>query len=188
MASLIFITHPEVVVDAQIPVTEWGLNDKGRARASRFSSSPVLANVTALWASAEVKAKDTAQILGRALGLSVLTHEGLGENDRTATGFIPPDQFEKAADAFFSKPETSFKGWERAVDAQARIQKPVSEIISEHEGGDVAIVSHGAVGTLLYCALAGFTIDRVHDQPSQGHYWIASLPDLTPVHPWKPID
>ena len=37
MASLIFITHPEVVIDPARPVPEWPLNATGRARMERFS-------------------------------------------------------------------------------------------------------------------------------------------------------
>ena len=90
--------------------------------------------------------------------------EDLGENDRSATGFLPPEEFERVADQFFAHPEQSIHGWERAVDAQSRIVRAVENI----KGDSVAIVSHGAVGTLLYCHLAGKPIDRRWDQPPNG--------------------
>ena len=111
----------------------------------------------------------------------------MGENDRSATGFLPPSEFEEVADAFFAAPELSVRGWERAVDAQTRIRKAVSRIVAGHGDGDLAIVSHGAVGTLLFCALAGRGIARSFDQPFQGHVWTARLPDLVPKTGWVPI-
>ena len=33
------------------------------------------------------------------------------------------------ADAFFAKPEESVRGWERAVDAQARVAAAVDDIL-----------------------------------------------------------
>ena len=69
----------------------------------------------------EPNARDAAQILAEALGLngySVVAD--LRENDRSATGFLDEKEFEATVDAFFAQPETSVRGWEPAVDAQAR--------------------------------------------------------------------
>ncbi|MFZ5730653.1 MAG: histidine phosphatase family protein, partial [Pseudomonadota bacterium] len=95
-----------------------------------------------------------------------------GENDRSATGFVPPDPFERLADAFFAHPEESVRGWETAAAAQGRIVAATMEILQAHPGpGDVAIVAHGGVGTLLLCHLKGLPIARAHDQPHQGCWW-----------------
>lgn len=188
---LIFITHPEVAVAPDRPVTLWGLNETGRARMAAFAASATVADVRHIVASGETKAQEAAAILAASLGLAVRTEPDLGENDRSATGFLPPETFEKAADAFFASPGESFRGWERAVDAQARIVAAVRRICDARRhtdhAGDLAIVSHGAVGTLLWCALGGLPISRRHDQPSQGHYWRADLPGLEPRHGWRPI-
>ena len=187
MARLFFITHTDVVIDPAVPVACWGLNDVGRARAGAFAASGVLAEVRAVWSSTEAKAEETAAILAEPLGLDVVVDARLGENDRTATGYLPREEFEAAADRFFAAPEESFKGWERAVEAQARIDSAVREIVAGHVGGDLAVVSHGAVGTLLYCALTGQAIDRAYDQPFQGHYWVADLPGLDVRHGWRAL-
>lgn len=184
---LIFVTHPEVMVDPERPVTDWDLSDTGRHRATRFAASPALAQVTQIWSSTERKARETAAILAAPRALTVTTDARLGENDRSATGFLPPDAFERAADAFFAAPDQSHRGWERAIDAQSRIAKAVRDILARHDTGDLAIVSHGAVGTLLFCALSGVPIDRRHDQPHQGHWWSAALANLVPMQGWQPI-
>ena len=49
--------------------------------------------------------------------LSVEERPGIGENDRSATGFVPAEEFEALADTFFADPHTSIRGWERAIDA-----------------------------------------------------------------------
>jgi broad specificity phosphatase PhoE len=141
----------------------------------------------AVWASTETKAIEAAGILAARFGLGLRTEPLLGENDRSATGFLPPPEFEATADAFFAAPETSVRGWERAVDAQSRIALAVRAIAARHGEGDLAIVAHGAVGALLLCALAGRPISRREDQPFQGHVWRASLPDLALQQGWEPI-
>ncbi len=187
MAKLIFITHPEVDIDPDRPIPDWGLNPVGKARAKTFAAHPSMSGVTAIWSSTEQKAVETALIIADHKGLAVQTHPDLGENDRSATGFLPRDAFEAAADAFFADPTKSFEGWERAIDAQTRIAKTVRSLVADHTGGDLAIASHGAVGTLLCCHLRDQPIDRRHDQPSQGHYWCADLATLTPDTGWQPI-
>lgn len=187
MSALYFISHPEVTVDPRTPVERWHLSAAGVERMRAFSQSSTLSNVSAIWSSTEAKAIEAAGILGGALGLGIRVSKDLGENDRGATGFLPPDEFENVADAFFSSPDKGIRGWERAVEAQGRVRKAVAQIASEHTDGDLAIVAHGAIGTLLFCALTGNAIARSFDQPFQGHYWTATLADLVPVHGWTSI-
>lgn len=143
--------------------------------------------MTHIWASDERKASETAALLAAPRSLPFSIDAALGENDRSATGFLPPRAFEAAADAFFARPKSSFRGWERAVDAQARIESAVREIVANHRDGDLAIVTHGGVGTLLWCAFRGVPISRRYDQPGQGHYWQADLTTLRPDHGWRTI-
>ena len=153
----------------------------------QFAGSEVVATVTSVWASSETKAIEAAGLLAAGLGLGVRVARDLGENDRRSTGFLPPGEFERVANAFFAQPETSVQGWERAVDAQQRIRRAVNRILAEHGDGDLAIVAHGAVGTLLLCSYLRVPISRAADQPSQGHFWMADLPDLTVQQGWRSI-
>ncbi len=188
MSLLRYITHPNVAVDAGTPVTRWGLSAEGRRRALAMLRQPWIPAIGRVVSSDETKAIETAQLLADHVGVEVEVRRGVGENDRSATGFVPPDEFELLADAFFASPHASVRGWERAVDAQARIVAGLADLV-EHDGGvDVAVVGHGAVGTLWYCHLTGSPIDRRHDQPGQGHYLTVDRADGTVVHPWRPID
>ncbi|WP_426955417.1 histidine phosphatase family protein [Muricoccus radiodurans] len=166
-----FITHPEVMVDPAVPVPRWGLAEVGirrmRALAAAFAAAGV--RPAAVWASTEAKAIEGAGLLAARFGLGVRVLEELGENDRSATGYLPPPEFQAMADAFFARPEESVRGWERAVDAQARIVAAVRAVRAESPAGDLAIVAHGGVGALLRAWLAGAPISRSWDQPAQGH-------------------
>lgn len=187
MTTIFFITHPEVVIDPSASIERWHLSPRGIARMRHFSALPMLSAVGAIWSSTEAKAIEGAGILAGALGLGVRVCPGLGENDRRATGFLPPVEFEVVANEFFAMPDISVRGWERAIDAQARVKRAFEAIVAEHVAGDLAVVAHGAVGTLLYCGLSGQAISRAHDQPFQGHFWQATLPDLRPKSGWRPI-
>ncbi len=165
MTTLYFITHPNVVVSRDVPVPRWPLSELGKRRMRAGLSQPWVRDIGAIYSSTEQKAIDGAEILAAHLSLPFTQIEELGENDRSATGFLPPDEFERVVDQFFAKPHESVRGWERAIDAQARVVRAVERI---QHAGTIAIVSHGAVGTLLYCHLAGEPIARRWDQPPNG--------------------
>lgn len=189
--TLYFITHPNVVVSRDAPVPRWPLSELGRKRMRAGLAQPWVREISSIYCSSEQKAVDGARILADHLGLSFTEIEDLGENDRSATGFLPPDEFEHVADQFFASPTVSVRGWERAADAQARIVKAVDGIAqNEKTKGAIAIVSHGAVGTLLYCHLAGVPIERRWDQPANGggNYFRFTLSPPTVHSWWQPID
>lgn len=173
MATITFITHPDVAIDPSIPVPDWCLNPTGVARMRSMLTQHWVASITHVASSAERKARDGADILASHLGLVPSVHEALGENDRSATGYLPKPAFEALADAFFAKPTHSMQGWERAVDAQARIVGAVRAVLAQAPDGDVAVVSHGGVGALLLCHLRQSPISRAADQPrGNGGYFL----------------
>src|SRR3984893_3416114 len=137
---------------------------------------PWARRVRRIFASNERKARDAAQILADGLGLRDYSSiDGLGENDRSATGYLAKQEFEETADAFFAHPQESVRGWEPAVAAQARVVRAVGQILLQISADkDLAIVCHGATGTLVYSHLAGLPIDRRYDQPStNGGNWFS---------------
>jgi broad specificity phosphatase PhoE len=192
MQTLFFVTHPDVVIDPAIPVPDWPLSERGLARMRRALALPWIASIRAVWCSGERKARDGADIIAGHLGLVANTDHTLGENDRSATGYLPRPAFEAMADTFFANPTQSIQGWERAADAQRRIIAAVNRVIARSGGcgGNVAVVSHGGVGTLLLCHLRGEAISRDSDQPPNngGNYFAFDTQTRCLLHGWQPID
>lgn len=164
-----FITHPEVFIDPTVRIEDWGLTPAGRARAARLSN--VLSDFTRVVSSAERKALDTAGIVARAWGVDVLVDPELGEMDRSATGYLEPDEFESTVDTFFARPHESVRGWEPAIDAQRRIESAVRRQIALTPGERIAFIAHGGVGALLLASLNRTPIRRELDQPGMGSYF-----------------
>lgn len=165
----LYLTHPQVQIDANVPVPLWGLSELGRERAQTFAKRGVVPEGSMIFSSRESKAMELADILAQANGAMVFSDHLMGENDRSATGFLPPALFEQAADRFFAEPETSVDGWERAIDAQERIVATVgTALASVPEGAPAVFCGHGAVGTLLKCHVAARPIKRAEDQSRHG--------------------
>jgi broad specificity phosphatase PhoE len=113
MRTIYFITHPDVEIDPAIPVPEWRLSTRGRKRMHSLLNQPWVRHLSAVWCSTERKANDGAEIIANAIGKVPLHLATLGENDRSATGYLPKAEFEAAADAFFAQSYDSVRGWDR---------------------------------------------------------------------------
>lgn len=177
MRRLYYITHADVVIDPDVPVPDWGLSERGKARHVAFAHRcPPVASV---FCSMERKAREGAAILAEAQGLVPREVPSLAENDRSATGYLPGPEFEAMADAFFANPRDSVRGWERAIDAQYRVVATLKRLVAEAPEGDIAVVAHGGIGALFRAHLTGAGIDRSHDQPrgAGGHLLVVGLPE-----------
>ena len=191
MQTVYFITHPEVVLNPAVPVPRWPLSVQGLARMRLLLRQPWVPQITAIYCSTEQKAIDGAALLAGHLALPVSQVAELGENDRSATGYLPAPEFERVVDQFFAHPAVSIRGWEPAAVAQQRIVRAVTSIIAQDASlGSIAIVAHGGVGTLLLCALAGYAIDRRYEQPGKGggNYYAFDAQSRILRHGWRPID
>ena len=184
-----YLTHPQVLIEPDTPVTEWSLSVEGKRRIDALSKSGALIGTTLIVSSAETKAIETAKPIAKTLGCQLEVREKMHENDRSATGFLQPVEFEKVADQFFAHPEKSVRGWETAQAAQNRIVAEVRECLSHHTSGDVLFVGHGGVGTLLFCHLSGYPISRDYDQtPGGGCFFEFSGIECVPESGWEPLE
>ncbi|MBV9426796.1 MAG: histidine phosphatase family protein [Bradyrhizobiaceae bacterium] len=190
MTSRVFyLTHPQVHIDPAVPIQSWGLSSIGRARTESFAKARRLKPTVRIVSSAERKALETARIIAAELSTTVELREAMHENDRTATGFLPPDEFDIVVDQFFARPAVSVRGWERAVDAQDRIVREAEHVLTQDADGDILFVGHGAVGTLLLCHYAGLGIDRAHDQPGGGGNYFGLIKEgRRVIHRWRRME
>jgi broad specificity phosphatase PhoE len=162
MPSL-YITHPEVVIDPAVPMPRWGLSEIGTARARAFAARGLVPPGRPIFSSTERKAVELAHILADVSGGEVIEDELMGENDRSATGFLPAERFDAVVAQFFGDPDNGPDGWESARTAQQRIVDAVGRALKQ-AGGPAVFCGHGAVGTLLKCHVGGRVIAQSEDQ------------------------
>jgi broad specificity phosphatase PhoE len=186
----LYLTHPQVEIDRRTAVPDWRLSRRGRERVEEILGRRWLRQTGRIVSSTERKAVETAGLISDALGLPFETASDMGENDRSATGFLEPPAFEKAADRFFAEPDASWNGWERAADAAARIVQAVELVLATHDSRQqLLLVGHGAVGTLLKCRIAGRPISRAEDQSAGGgNLYAFSLADRNLLCDWTPME
>jgi len=190
----IYITHPEVIIDPDVPVVDWGLSQIGRRRATSFAARNLIPKFTPIHSSPEKKALDLAYILAESGSLNVEINTKFGENDRSATGFLEPEQFEAHVEKLFRYPAKSVSGWETANDAQTRIVRAVENTLATHDlSKPIVFAGHGCVGTLLKCHLAKCTIAHSQDQrmmshPGGGNVFVFALADRRLLCDWTAME
>lgn len=182
-----YLSHPDVVIDPNKSPEKWGLNAKGASRVQNMVAQEWAQNCVAIISSAEQKAIDTAMPFVAALGVGLEIRPLMHENDRSATGYLPREEFEQVADEFFAHPDRSVRGWETAQRAQRRILSELNAALKTAPDGDLLFVGHGAVGTLLICHLEQIDIDRKHDQPptNGGNFFAFERESRKLLHPWQ---
>ncbi|WP_254684949.1 histidine phosphatase family protein [Tateyamaria omphalii] len=86
-----YLSHPQVQIDPAVDITEWSLNDVGRARIASLAAVALdrLSDTVAVYSSPERKARDAAEPIASALDLTVQIAPDSYENDRSSTGYLP---------------------------------------------------------------------------------------------------
>jgi broad specificity phosphatase PhoE len=172
----------------------WGLSAVGRARATAFATRQPLPAGTRIFSSTEQKALDLAEILSARRGSIVSSDDAFCENDRSSTGFLADEAFTEAVRQLFGAPEQSYRGWERASDAQKRIVSAVKTALAEvPPEAPVVFCGHGCVGTLLKCSLAGRPIALGEDQrqmaaPGGGNVFAFDRSAFTLISDWVAME
>ena len=184
-----YLSHPQVCIDPSKDSRCWSLSEPGHARVAALRQSNVLRGTKRIVTSFENRALQTAKPLADALGCWLEYRGQTYEDARAATGYLPEPWSEKCAVAYFANPDQSIQGWEPARLAQQRIIAEVGEVLRTHRGGDILIVGQGALGTLLYCALANKPISRTFDQPAGGgNVFAFRTNDCLPLSGWQPME
>lgn len=185
------ITHPDVVIDPDVPVPQWPLSQRGRERMRRLLAQPWVEGISAVYCSTEQKAIDGARILAAHLSIGYHMVPALGEIDRSATGYLPQEEHAVLARRVFAHPEKSVRGWETPYDAQRRFARAVEDVIAGDDSeGHLAIVAHGGVATFYLCHLKGCPIRWEERQPGAtgGNVYCFEARSKALVHGWRPID
>jgi broad specificity phosphatase PhoE len=177
MRKLILVKHslPEIVSD--LPANQWRLSDTGRLRCKRLAERLATYNPDVIVASLEPKAAETGRIVASRLGKPFETAENLHEHDRSNVRlFDTKEQFEARVASFFENPQRLVFGRETADDAHRRFAEAVAGVIGKYPSGNLAVVTHGTVMTLLVARAVGLAPFPFWKQLGLPSFVVLSLP------------
>ena len=92
---------------------------------------------------------ETGQIVAERLGLSWEAAAGLHEHERPWAPWDGRQAFQDRVARFFERPDSLVFGGETADQALRRFAGALEGVLRKHGRGNVAVVSHGTVMTLL---------------------------------------
>jgi 2,3-bisphosphoglycerate-dependent phosphoglycerate mutase len=147
--KLILIKHAAPLVEPGKPSDQWGLSDAGRAACGPLAERLGVHQLSHIVSSEEPKARETAELLGKALNLPLSAAPGLHEHDRSNVPHLRSGEFISMMELMFRRPRDRVLGLESAQEAEERFAGAVADVLEQHPDGNIAIVSHGTVIALF---------------------------------------
>ncbi len=152
--KLVLVRHSQPEIEPDRLAATWRLSELGRRHAESLAARLGHYRADVIWCSREPKAKETAQIIGHALGLPLRVRDGLEEHHRRNVPFIQSAQeFEQAVEEFFSWPARLVLGSETANQARDRFTAAI-EAVLQADSEDAIVVTHGTVMALYLAQVA----------------------------------
>jgi broad specificity phosphatase PhoE len=152
MRSLILVKHalPDLIPEVAAP--EWRLGAAGKRGAAALAECLRPYQPAAIVASREPKALETGLIAATILDVPFTTAAGLHEHDRSNVGWLTTEVLHAKVAEFFARPAELVLGGETADAARQRFAHAVDQVLATRPSGNLAIVAHGTVITLLVAA------------------------------------
>ena len=155
MRELILVRHSLPVISSEQPASQWQLSEEGRRRCERLAELLAPHRPSAIVTSTEPKAIETGQIVGKRMGIPVEAAPDLHEHERPGTDLDTVEQFQAKVGRLLQHPGEQVFGAETGDEARDRFTAAVGDVMRQHPGGNLAIVSHGTVMTLFVARAAG---------------------------------
>lgn len=167
--------------------TDVALSEHGRWQAARLGERLRQQNISAIYSSTLARAIDTASIVGQCCGLEPVRRDGLREISHGHWEGRKRDDVERefAGEyaAWESDPFTfAPAGGESGVAVLARALPVIREIVTEHEGEQVLVVSHKATLRLVLSSLLAFDPRGYRDRLDQAPACLNVVDFKDPVH------
>ncbi len=166
--------------------TDVELSDIGREQARCLAERLADDHIVAVYASPLSRTMATAAIVGEPHGLAPVPRDALREIDHGHWEGLRRSEVEaRYADEYAAWEEDPFTfaptGGESGISVLARALPVVREIVLQHEGQNVVIVSHKATIRLLISSLLGFDARGFRDRLDQSPACLNVLDFKSPV-------
>jgi broad specificity phosphatase PhoE len=162
------------------------LSDDGRGQAARLGERLHDEGITALYSSPLSRTMETARIVGGHCGLKIEAREGLREISHGRWEGLTRREVEaRYAAEYASWEEDPFtfapEGGESGVAVLARALPVIREIVTQHRGERILVVSHKATIRLVLSSLLGFDPRGYRDRLDQAPACVNVLDFRDPV-------
>jgi uncharacterized phosphatase len=155
MTELLLVRHGETDWNAEGKLqghTDRPLNDYGRRQARALADRLAGENIDAVYASDLSRARETAEIVGEKLGLTVAVDPDLREKNWGNWEGLTSDE----------RLHIEFEG-ETSETHRDRTLSAVQRIVERHPGERVVVVTHGGSLRRIQAAVSGFALPVIEN-------------------------
>jgi broad specificity phosphatase PhoE len=177
--TLILVRHSESKLDSQIPPQQWVLTKNGRKRCIPLAKRVAKYEPQVIITSEEIKARETGELLAKALELPWLSASGLHEHLREAGVILNVDSWAEIVARFFDHPGERVFGLETAEEALERFSEAIQVVMDQNHENSLIIVTHGTVMSLYFKALTGEDAYHFWRRLELPAFYTVSWPDRT---------
>jgi broad specificity phosphatase PhoE len=150
VTTLLLVRHGETDWNASGRLqgqTDRPLNARGRSQAKALAEELAGDGIAAVYASDLLRARETAEIVGERLGLTVVIDSDLREKDWGTWEGLTSDE----------RLHVEFEG-ETTEAHRERVLRSVGRIVRRHPGQRVVVVTHGGSLRRIQAAVAGVAL------------------------------
>jgi len=142
------------------------LSDTGRAQAEALGRLLAKEQIEAVWSSPLRRARETAESIATARGLTVRVDDQFSEMHFGQWEGLTSDEvsakFPEMYRTWLHTPHlVTVPNGETLSDVRDRALKGLSALRQAHDGGTVALVTHGVTGRILILEALGLGLDRI---------------------------
>lgn len=168
--NLYLIRHGQTATNRAQIIQGWDrepLNALGRRQAAATGARLAGAGIAAIYASPLERARETAQIIGLALGLAPAMIDELREMDTGRVSGLHGTQFMLRYPRLWwawvrDDARLTFPGGDRLADFYQRAAATITGLVQRHQGSSLAVVAHGGtIAGYLSLLLSGRGSNRV---------------------------
>lgn len=148
--QLVLIRHASSVPEPSLSQRDWGLSEKGKGRCVHLAEQLRPYRLQQIFASSEVKARQTAEHTAAELQIPWTTREGFEEQGGRDAPWI--EEFQEFLDRvkrLLMFPTELIHGSETGVQTGERFSAAVQGLLQDVPEGNLGIVTHGRVLTLF---------------------------------------
>ena len=184
MTKLIYVTHPTFELDKSKLPHEWELSENGLKQAKLLVEMPFWKEVNVIYSSIEPKATQVAKIASEKYNIPWFKEKDLGEANRTATPFLPMEEYMDAVQQAYNNPDSNINGWESHHQMMKRNAIILEKIKKNNPDKTIVIVGHGGAGTTVKCTIKSIEPNFTEDPKQTGCIFIADLDTNTIIQDW----
>ena len=141
------------------------LNETGREQARALARSLAEDPPSAVWSSDLARSRETAEIVGRELGLPVRLDPRLREVDVGEWSGLLWSEIEQRFPDGVERRQAGGTGWqggERFEEMRERVEAALCDVAAAHPGERVLVVTHGGPVVAAWLACGGIFQERPH--------------------------